>query len=406
MDQDDRQRDVVVAVLDTGITAHPDLAGVSRVAGYDFVSETPGVLTGDGDGWDPDPSDPGDACPAIGASSSWHGTFVTGEIAAQRDRSGVVGEAPGITIEPVRVLGGCGGSEADTIAAIEWASGGTVPGVPANRHPAQVISLSLGSDTGACSGALQAAVDDAIGRGTTVVAAAGNDGTSMADTSPANCAGVVSVAATTRSGSLASYSNRGAAGLQPSIAAPGGSDADPVLGDTWTSTGAFSAGGDRATIGAATGTSMATPRVSAAIALLLSVHPGLDPAAVAQRLAATATPFPAGSGCAGSRCGAGIVDAGTLVGAERVLPQLHAARITGSATAGRTLTAAAGTWPTSPSSIRITWLRDGRPIGHATARSYRLRAADIGHRISVRLRLHQAGVLPAIATSASRRITR
>ena len=202
-------RNVVVAVLDTGITPHPDLVGVAKVPGYDFVSEIDGVETGDGDGWDADPSDPGDACAELDQDSSWHGTFVTGEIAAQRDRSGVVGQAPGITIEPVRVLGGCGGSEADTIAAIEWSSGGAVDGVPANQHPASVISMSLGSDTGACSDALQTAVDDAIDRGSVVVAAAGNDGTTMADTSPANCAGVVSVVATTRSGSLASYSNRG-----------------------------------------------------------------------------------------------------------------------------------------------------------------------------------------------------
>ena len=63
-------RSVVVAVLDTGITPHPDLVGVSKVAGYDFVSQTDGVLTGDGDGWDADPSDPGDACADLGSDSS------------------------------------------------------------------------------------------------------------------------------------------------------------------------------------------------------------------------------------------------------------------------------------------------------------------------------------------------
>ena len=399
-------RSVVVAVLDTGITPHPDLVGVSKVPGYDFVSETDGVVTGDGDGWDADPSDPGDACPDLGSDSSWHGTFVTGEIAAQRNRSGVVGEAPGISIEPVRVLGGCGGSEADTIAAIEWASGGTVDGVPTNEYPAKVISMSLGSDTGDCSDALQTAIDDAIDRGSVVVAAAGNDGTSMADTSPANCAGVVSVVATTRSGSLASYSNRGTADIQPTIAAPGGSDANPIIGDIWTSTGAFTAKGNHAAIGTEEGTSMATPRVTAAIALLLSVHPGLDPADVMQRLALTATPFPAGSSCTETTCGAGIVNAGDLVGAKRVLMQVAPAKVTGSAKAGGTLTAATGAWRTAASAVRVVWLRDGKAIRHATARTYRVRATDAGHRISARLTLNRSDVLPAVATSASLRIAR
>ncbi|MBW4042762.1 MAG: S8 family serine peptidase [Acidobacteria bacterium] len=398
-------RNVVVAVLDTGITPHPDLVGIAKVPGYDFVSGTDGVRTGDGDGWDPDPSDPGDACPELESASSWHGTFVTGEIAARRDRSGVVGEAPGITVEPVRVLGACGGTEADTIAAIEWSSGGTVAGVPANQHPASVISMSLGSDSGACSAALQTAVDDAINRGSVVVAAAGNDGSSMADTSPANCAGVVSVVATTRSGSLATYSNRGTSGFQPTIAAPGGSDADPILGDTWTSTGAFTAKGDRPAIGSDEGTSMATPRVTAAIALLLSVHPGLDPAAVLRRLTDTATPFPAGSTCDRTRCGAGIVDAGDLVGAKAVLLRLRAATVSGSAHVGRRLSASSS-WRPSPTAVRYRWLRDGKPIARATGRTYLLRPADAGHRVAVQVRVTRSGFLAVTDVSAARHVSR
>jgi serine protease len=266
--------------------------------------------------------------------------------------------------------------------------------------------MSLGSDTGDCSDALQTAIDDAIDRGSVVVAAAGNDGTSMVDTSPANCAGVVSVVATNRSGSLASYSNRGTADITPSIAAPGGSDANPVIGDIWTSTGAFTAKGNHAAIGTDIGTSMATPRVSAAIALLLSVEPGLDPADVMQRIATTATPFPAGSTCTDTTCGDGIVNAGNLVGAKRVLMRAGAATVAGSSKVGGTLTAGAGTWRPSPKSVRYTWLRDGRPISHATARSYRLRAADAGHRIAVRLQLMHPDALTATVTSASRRIAR
>ena len=399
-------RTVVVAVLDTGITAHPDLAGASIAPGYDFVSQTDGIGTGDGDGWDPDPRDEGDACAELDEPSSWHGTFVTGEIAAQRGRTGVAGEAPGVTVEPVRVLGACGGTEADSIAAIEWASGGTVAGVPVNRNPAAVISMSLGSDDGACSSALQTAVDDAISRGSIVVAAAGNEARSVADTSPANCAGVVSVVATTRSGSLASYSNRGDARMTPTIAAPGGSETAPIIGDTWTSTGAFGAAGNRAAIAAAAGTSMATPRVAGAVALLLSVQPGLGAAEVERRLAATATRFPAGSSCDRSRCGDGIVNAGDLVGAKRVLVHATSTKAVGTARAGRRLIARVGTWRPAAQHVRYRWLRDGEPIAKATGRTYRLRAKDAGHRIAVRVEVRRSGALTAASTSPARRVVR
>ncbi|RIX30314.1 S8 family serine peptidase [Amnibacterium setariae] len=399
-------RDVVVAVLDTGITPHPDLRGASVLPGYDFVSDIEGIDTGDGGGWDGDPSDPGDACAELGTDSSWHGTFVAGEIVAQRNGTGVIGAAPRVSVLPVRVLGGCGGSEGDSIAAIEWASGGRVPGVPANPNPAQVLSLSLGSDTGECSDALQTAIDDAIDRGTVVVAAAGNDGATMADTSPANCAGVVSVVATTRTGMLAGYSNRGDASITPSIAAPGGSDANPVVGDVWTAAGAFTDQGNRAAIGADQGTSMATPRVAAAVALLLSVRPGLDPADVMQRLAATATPFPAGSTCTEARCGEGIVNAGDLVGAQRVFLQTAAPRTTGTARVGKRLTATSGSWKPSPTAVRYRWLRDGKPVAGATGRAYRLRPRDAGHRIAVRVQAVRGGTLAATATSPARRIPR
>jgi serine protease len=398
--------EVVVAVLDTGITPHADLEGASILTGYDFVSQTDGVDSGDGDSWDPDPSDPGDACAELDQDSSWHGTFVTGEIVAQRGRTGVVGAAPDVSVVPVRVLGSCGGSEADSIAAIEWASGGTVAGVPDNAHPAQVISMSLGSDTGECSDALQSAIDDAVERGSVVVAAAGNDGSTMSDTSPANCAGVVSVVATTRTGALAGYSNRGDALLTPSVSAPGGSDANPIVGDTWTSAGAFTAAGNTAAVAADQGTSMATPRVSAAIALLLSLHPGLDPADVMQRLAATVTPFPAGSTCTQATCGEGIVNAGNLVGAKAVFLRTAAPSIRGAARVGRTVRATAGTWRPSPTTVTYRWLRDGKPIAKATRSAYALRAADAGHRITVKVRVVRARTVTVTATSAGVRVPR
>ena len=75
-----------------------------------------------------------------------------------------------VKVEPVRVLGRCGGFTSDIVDAIVWASGGTVAGVPDNANPADVINMSLGSQQ-ACTNSYQTAIDAAVASGTTVVAA-------------------------------------------------------------------------------------------------------------------------------------------------------------------------------------------------------------------------------------------
>ncbi|WP_206730689.1 S8 family serine peptidase, partial [Streptococcus pneumoniae] len=68
-------------------------------------------------------------CGTAGASdSSWHGTHVAGTVAAVADSQGVVGVAPNAKIQPIRVLGKCGGSLSDIADAVVWAAGGTVAG--------------------------------------------------------------------------------------------------------------------------------------------------------------------------------------------------------------------------------------------------------------------------------------
>jgi serine protease len=190
---------VVVAVLDSGITAHPDLDANVLAGGYDFITD-PAVAT-DGNGRDADPTDTGDwtssgGCLGFEQSSwsTWHGTAVAGVVAAVSDNAiGVAGAAPSARVLPVRVLGKCGGYTSDIADAIVWSAGGAVPGVPANLHPAEVINLSLGAP-GACDATLQAAVAAAHQRGAVVVAAAGEGMmTNLDSLAPGNCDGVVSV---------------------------------------------------------------------------------------------------------------------------------------------------------------------------------------------------------------------
>jgi serine protease len=301
---------IKVAVIDTGYRPHADLAG-QILPGYDFISDT--AVSNDGNGRDSDASDPGDWIVAneCGAgspaqNSSWHGTHVAGTIAAlTNNASGVAGIAYGAKIVPARVLGKCGGYTSDIADAITWTSGGTVSGVPANANKAQVINMSLGG-TGACDTTTQTAINGARSRGTVVIVAAGNEATNASNSSPANCAGVVVVAATNRSGGRASYSNYGTI---VDVAAPGG-DSGTGNGILSTlNTGTTTPGSD--TYASYMGTSMATPHVVAVAALMLAKNPALTPDDIEAKLKSSSRAFPAS--CSG--CGAGIVDASAAVDA-------------------------------------------------------------------------------------------
>jgi serine protease len=303
---------IKVAVIDTGYRPHADLSG-QILQGYDFISDT--AVANDGDGRDTDASDPGDwvgagecgpGSPAADQNSSWHGTHVTGTIAALTNNgTGVAGIAFGAKIVPARVLGKCGGFTSDIADAIIWASGGTVTGVPANANKAQVINMSLGG-SGACDTTTQNAINSARSRGTVVVVAAGNSNVNASNASLANCAGVITVAATDRSGGKASYSNYGAV---VDVAAPGG---DSGTGNAILSTlnaGTQAPGAD--SYASYIGTSIAAPHVAGVVALMLAKNPNLTPDDVESRLKSSARAFPATC----SSCGAGIVDASAAVDA-------------------------------------------------------------------------------------------
>ena len=293
-----------VAVIDTGITPHSDLSG-QTVGGYDFISSS--TEARDGNGRDSNPNDEGDwfnstECgTGYASNSSWHGTHVAGTVAALTNNAkGVAGVAFGSKIVPVRVLGRCGGSTSDIVDAIVWSSGGSVSGVPANANPARVINMSLGG-SGSC-GSFQAAINTARNNGTVVVVAAGNSNANVSGFSPANCSGIISVAATDRQGNRASYSNYGT-GI--TVSAPGGETATTTNGILSTlNNGTTTQGAE----GYAyyQGTSMAAPHVAGLAAQVLALNSSLSPDQVRNFITGNARALP--GTCSGG-CGAGIINA-------------------------------------------------------------------------------------------------
>lgn len=298
---------VVVAVLDTGRTNHVDLAA-NLVAGYDFISDT--FVSRDGNGRDSNPNDEGDwtlknECGrgSQASNSSWHGTHVAGTVAAvTHNTTGVAGVAYLAKVQPLRVLGRCGGYLSDIADAIIWAAGGTVSGVPANTITAQVINMSLGG-SGSCGSTYQDAINYAVNNGTTVVVSAGNSNVNASNSRPANCNNVITVAASDRTGSRASYSNYG---TTVEITAPGGGSGNGVASTI--NTGSTVQGAD----GYAyyQGTSMAAPHISGLAAILYGLDPEITPAEVLQLIQANARPMP--GSCSGG-CGAGLADAAATV---------------------------------------------------------------------------------------------
>jgi len=367
---------VGIGIVDTGIRAdHADFAGVSFAPGYNFVRSSAmtgltdpktgnAIQTGfvnngaNNSAGNYDPSDPGDWLSNSDAAlfptlcggqsnSSWHGTFVAGQIAAQHNGIGIAGIAPGVRVQMARALGKCGGATSDIMDAMTWLAGGTVPRLANNPTPAKVISMSLGG-TGPCSGSEQAAITAARALGATIVVATGNEAGPV--DSPANCTGTIAVTAHTVEGDSAWYANVGA---QTAISAPGGGVGTVIRGagtgivslsNTGTNGPVASPSGDR--YANDIGTSMATPHVSAVAALMLSIQPALTPDNITAILKQSARPFPAGTYCATHPgvCGAGMLDAGSAIAQTQGQPTVHvgASASNVATSANVTLTAVSG----------------------------------------------------------------
>jgi serine protease len=274
-------RGTTVAVVDTGVTGtHPDLLpalpdGRARIStGTSFLSGDPANHM------------------AGNVDPHGHGTHVAGIITAARGNNlGGSGVAPGAQVLPVRVLNSSGsGWSSDVTAGVLWA----------HQQGADVINLSLGAP-GTTPRDLDTAItfvttDRTRGKPpTVVVAAAGNNGPTSAAVWPGAHPQAIAVAATDAVDAVAPFSSRGS---YVDVAAPG-----VGIVSTCRDGGQCSM----------SGTSMATPMVAGASAVLRQVDPTMDPARVKARLESTAVDLgPAGPDTAS---GAGRIDLVAAVGA-------------------------------------------------------------------------------------------
>lgn len=246
----------VVAVVDSGVDlSHPDLAG-ALVPGYDVLAGTAG-----------------------GQDQNGHGTHVAGIVAAVAGNGvGGAGVALHARVMPVRVLDASGaGSSADVAAGVVWAV----------DHGADVVNLSLGGPSD--DAVLDRAIAYALGKGVPVVAAAGNEAESGNPVEyPAAVPGVIAVSAVDSSSQHAPFANTGD---YVAVSAPG-----VGVPSTWL-------GGGYATL---SGTSMATPFVAGAAAVVRAAAPGLTPAQVRAALVGSARDL--GSAGPDPTYGAGLLD--------------------------------------------------------------------------------------------------
>ncbi|MGB1254736.1 MAG: S8 family serine peptidase [Thiolinea sp.] len=334
--------DIVVAVLDEGMTDHEDLrpafVGDSLAeSGYDMVAEAND--SGDGDGRDSNPANPG-ASEGSNQTSVWHGTHVGGIIAAQPDNGKfIAGVGWNTSLSAVRILSAAGGYLSDQVDGMLWAAGENVPGVPDNPHPAHVLNMSVGSDVDwDCSRTEQNAINMIRARGVSVVVAAGNLNKDVKAYAPGNCEGVITVAGVMPDGARAPYSNYGEL---IDIAAPGDKIHSTI------NAGSHAPAADSS--GTESGTSQAAPQVAGVIALMLAANEHLLDNAVIKRgdlvtlledkLKHSARAFPVaidGSAeargcnenqeiacvCTTETCGAGLLDAQRALKAVTTKPQI------------------------------------------------------------------------------------
>ena len=254
-------REVVVAVVDTGVDFnHPDLKNniwfnAAEKFGRSGIDDDGNGFVDDVYGWDFANNRPN------AMDDNNHGTHCAGIIGAEHNGVGTIGVSPKVRIMPIKFLNSQGSG--DLYAAIHSIRYAT-------RMGARIISNSWGG--GGYSILLSEAIAEAVAQGVVVVAAAGNsasDNDAM-PTYPANYPGVVSVASSDATDSLSSFSNYGADTVM--VAAPGSQILSTIPGSK---------------MAAYSGTSMAAPQVTGALALALSIKPQASAAELKEKLCST-----------------------------------------------------------------------------------------------------------------------
>jgi serine protease len=311
---------VVIADLDTGVRFdHPDLLAVANsgrlLPGYDFITDA--TVANDGDARDADASDPGDWVTTADTSttqfkgctvdiSSWHGTRTAGILGALSNNAhGIAGMTWQGKILPVRVLGKCGGYDSDIIAAMTWAAGMSVSGVPANANPAKIINMSLGASE-TCPQSYSDVISQLTAMGVLVVVSAGNEGGPV--DAPANCPGAAAIAGIRHAGTKVGFSSLGP---EVAVSAPAGNCVNTGTGATCvyqiqTTTNSGINGpvvaDDAYTgslivqpgqpLGPNLGTSFSAPLVSGTAALMVAANSNLNTCQLISRLKEGSVAFP------------------------------------------------------------------------------------------------------------------
>jgi subtilisin family serine protease len=283
---------VIVGIIDEGVQIkHPDINDNIWTNPFeipaDGVDNDGNGYVDDVNGWDFVNNDNS----VYDAGQDSHGTHVAGTIGGEGGNgSGVVGVNWDVTMIPLKFLGADGGTTTDAVRAIDYLTDLKV------RHGLNIVASNNSWGGGGYSQSLHDAIIRAAKANILFVAAAGNDGTNndveaeypaaynttvgTSTESAASYDAVISVASISSNGSLSGFSNYGASTVD--IAAPGDGIWSTVPSNTYANY---------------SGTSMATPHVTGAVALYASIVPaGTSAATIRQAIVSTATPTSSLSG--------------------------------------------------------------------------------------------------------------
>jgi subtilisin family serine protease len=274
--------DVFVAVIDEGaMFSHADLNGQFWVNPHDPVDG----IDNDGNGYIDDVRGwdfVGDDNTTFDGRGDDHGTHVAGTIGGKGGNgAGVVGMCWSVKLISAKFLGSNGGTTADAVLAVDYVSD------LKTLHNLNLVATNNSWGGGGFSQALQDAITRAGAADILFVASAGNS-SANSDVSPSypaayNNANIISVASIDSNGRLSSFSNYGATTVD--LGAPGGNIFSTLPGRA-----------GRSTYGSYSGTSMAAPHVTGAVAMYKSINPGATAAQIKSAILSSATPTPALAG--------------------------------------------------------------------------------------------------------------